>query len=111
MVFTTGFLASYAQSPTVAKNTNEIQFNGYTIRLFETPNQGYGYNVLFHNNIVIHQQKNPFSNSPDGLKVKDDAVKAAKWQIIHLTPGMQSYQMKQSTIPMQVAQQLKITTN
>jgi hypothetical protein len=100
-----------AQSFSGANSQNEELFNNYLIRVFVTSTKGYCYDVLFKNNIVIHQVNNPFTNAPAGLNSKADAFKAAKWQIIHLSLPSSSYNRFQNPnqcIPIQVAKQLKI---
>jgi hypothetical protein len=107
----TFFCSTKAQSYSGVNSQNEELFNNYLIRVFVTSTKGYCYDVLFNNNIVIHQVNNPFTNAPEGLSSKADAFKAAKWQIIHLSLPSATYNRFQNahqTIPIQVAKQLKI---
>ena len=60
-VLSTISLASYAQVADSAKSSNEIAFNGYVIRIYKTAPAGYGYDIFYQNNLVIHQQNNPFT--------------------------------------------------
>jgi hypothetical protein len=99
------------QTAAPAKTPDDIQFNGYQIHLFQTVDHGYGYDILYQNALVRHQNNNPYTNSPAGLKNLEDAVKTAKWQVIHLTPPGKQLQPGKQTIPMAVAAQLKIALN
>ena len=99
-----------AQNADSTKRPNEILFNGYTIRTYKAAT-GYGYDIFYQNNLVIHQKNNPFTASPDGLKNKEDALKIAKWQIIHLNPVNHQMVQGRQTIPMEVARQLNIIVN
>ncbi|MEO6719635.1 MAG: DUF4907 domain-containing protein [Ferruginibacter sp.] len=100
---------SHAQSASPAIPT-EIQFNGHSIRLFQTLNHGFGYDIYYKNALVVHQDVNPYNKSTEGIKNKDDAIKTAKWQVLHLSPADRQ-QMKKQAIPIEVAQQLNIQTN
>src|SRR5690348_9787715 len=68
------------------KKTNQTVFNGYTIRVFNTIGTGYGYDIFYNNSLLIHQNNNPFTGSPNGLNNQEDALKLAKWQVIHINP-------------------------
>jgi len=90
--------------------SNEISFNGHSIRVFKLGSGGYGYDISYQNRLVIHQSKNPFNESASGLKTAEDALKLAKWQTLHLNPTSQTA-MPSKAIPRQVARQLNIDTN
>jgi hypothetical protein len=93
------------------KNTSDVVFNGHTIRAYKTIGTGYGYDIFYNNNLLIHQNNNPFTGSPEGLKNKEDALKLAKWQVIHLNPVSHQLPSDLQTVPKEVAQQLKIAIN
>jgi hypothetical protein len=99
------------QTTNPAKTPDDIQFNGYQIHLFQTADHGYGYDILYQNALVHHQNNNPYTNLPGGLRNAEDAVKTAKWQVIHLSPSGKQLQPRRQTIPMAVATQLKIALN
>jgi hypothetical protein len=93
------------------KNTSDVVFNGHIIRVYKTIGTGYGYDIFYNNNLLIHQNNNPFTGSPEGLKNKEDALKLAKWQVIHLNPISHQLPPGMQTVPKEVAQQLKIATD
>lgn len=101
----------HAQTADSTKLSNGVLFNGYTIRIFKTAGSGYGYNIFYQNRLEIHQEHNPFTNAPGGLKIKDDALRIAKWQVIHLNPTDQRIAQSPQTVPIEVAHQLNITLN
>src|ERR1700748_3587844 len=68
------------------QRTSEDGFNGHTIRVYKTIGTGDGYDIFYKSKLLIHQNNNPFTGSPNGLKNKEDALKLAKWQVIHLNP-------------------------
>ena len=103
------FVASRAQINGMQKNADEIQFNGYLIRLFQTTNHGYGYDIFFQHTLIVHQDNNPYTNTPEGLKQRDDAIKTAKWQVIHIPHVNRQLQLRKQTIPLEVARQLNIS--
>ena len=92
---------------------NEISFHGHVIRLYKTAASGYLYDIFFQNNLVIHQNENPFTGAAAGLSTKEDALKIAKWQIIHLYPNNRNGQPGNNLqkIPIEVARQLNISVN
>ena len=93
------------------KNTSDVVFNGLTIRVYKTIGTGYGYDIFYNSSLLIHQNNNPFTGSPEGLKNKEDALKLAKWQVIHLNPISHQLPPGMQIVPKAVAQQLKITTD
>lgn len=101
----------HAQIADSTKNSNEILFNGHIIRIYKTAATGYGYDIFYQYRLVIHQQNNPFTASPGGLKNKDDALRIAKWQVLHLNPANQHMIQSRQAVPMEVARQLNITVN
>lgn len=103
--------ALHAQNADSAKSSNEIFFNGHVIRIFKAGANGYGYDVFYQNSLVIHQINNPFTVSPGGLKNKDDAIRIAKWQTMHLNPANPHMATGSQTVPIQVARQLNIAVN
>lgn len=105
------FFGVNAQSGEPHKNPDEISFNGHIVRIYQTPSSGYGYDIFFKNSLVIRQNRNPFTGDVAGLKLKEDAVKLAKWQILHLNPLVSNARNDQSRISLAVARQLNITIN
>ncbi len=101
----------HAQTKDSTTLSNDVVFNGYTIRVFKTTGAGYGYNIFYQNRLKIRQERNPFTNAPGGLKIKDDALRVAKWQVIHLNPADQRMAQSPQTVPIEVAHQLNITLN
>jgi hypothetical protein len=100
----------HAQTTSIAPAANNTFFNGHLIRLFKTAYGGYGYDIFYQSRLVVHQSKNPFTKTEIGLKTPEDALKLAKWQVLHLNPARQS-ELPDKTIPRQVAVQLNIDTN
>ena len=103
--------ALHAQIADSTKNSNEILFNGHRIRIYKTAATGYGYDIFYQNSLVIHQENNPFTGSPGGLKNKDDAIRIAKWQTMHLNPANPLMATGNKTVPIEVARQLSIPVN
>jgi hypothetical protein len=101
--------ASRAQSNLSKKKPEVISFNGYVIQLFQTSAGGYGYDIFKQHVIILHQDINPYTSSAAGIKLKADAVKTAKWQIIHLDKTNHQSQIVKQIIPVEVASQLNIT--
>ena len=100
-----------AQTSDLNKNSNEISFNGHVIRVYRTTSSGYIYDIFFQNHLIIHQNNNPFTGSADGLRTKEDGLKIAKWQIIHLDPLHRQPISGPQKVPIEVARQLKISGN
>jgi hypothetical protein len=73
---------------------DKLEFQGYTIRVIPADFGTYGYDIFEGKTILVHQERNPFTLSPVGLRKKEDVYKVAKWQIQQLkqtllseTPG------------------------
>lgn len=98
-----------AQSKSSPKTPNEVVFMDHVIRLYEAPS-GYLYDIIYQNNISIHQDKNPFDQTTNGLSTKEDAIKIAKWQIIHIDPLHRQESKGAQQIPNSVARQLKLSS-
>ena len=109
-VFSAIMFQVHAQSKDL-KKTNEIVFNGYTIRVFKTIGTGYGYDIFYNSNLLLHQNNNPFTGSPNGLNNQEDALKVAKWQAIQINPLTHQLPPVIRAVPKEVAPQLKINTN
>lgn len=105
------FSLCHGQTAATTKTPDDIQFNGYQIHLFQTAEHGYGYDIRYQHVLVQHQSNNPYTNSTAGIKKMEDAVKTAKWQVIHLSPAGKQLQPVKQTIPMAVATQLNIALN
>ena len=99
-----------AQSKSLPKTPNEVVFMDHVIRLYESPS-GYLYDIFYQNNLVIHQNKNPFDQTTNGLSTREDAVKIAKWQVIHIDPSHRQENKGAQQVPNSVARQLKINAN
>jgi hypothetical protein len=99
-----------AQSKSSPKTPNDVVFMDHVIRLYKG-SSGYLYDVFYQNNLVIHQDKNPFDQTTNGLRTEEDAIKIAKWQIIHLDPLLRQKTKTPQEIPNSVARQLKISSN
>ena len=99
-----------AQSKISPKTLNDVVFMDHVIRIYEAQS-GYLYDIFYQNSIIIHQDKNPFDQSTNGLQTKDDAIKIAKWQIIHIDPLHRPEKKGPQQIPHSVARQLKINLN
>jgi hypothetical protein len=110
MLLTCWLIELHAQTTGTSIKPNETLFNGHAIRVFQIPSGGYGYDIFYQNRLVVHQSKNPFTDSATGLKTADDALKVAKWQTIQPNFGGQPI-LPNKTIPKQIAHQLKIDTN
>ena len=80
------FFVSPAQSGGTPKGPDEIQFNGYSIRLFQTPGRGYGYDIFFQQTLIVHQDKNPYTGLPEGLKKKEGAPEETKTDVAKEAP-------------------------
>jgi len=101
----------HAQSTASAKAPDEILFFGHTIRVYKATSPGFLYDILLQNKLIIHQSSNPFTGSPDGLKTQDDAIKVAKWQIVHFDPMHRQALNNNQLLPKEVARQLSIEFN
>lgn len=100
------------KAQTVAANgepTNTF-FIGHSIHVFKT-GAGYGYDISYQTRLLIHQQVNPFTGTSNGLRSEADALKLAKWQIIHFRHFGTPPTPEEKTIPKGVAKQLNIDTN
>ena len=113
LVASTIFVALNAQIQDSKKSPNEFFFHNHLIRIHKATSSGYLYDIFFQSKLVIQQKQNPFTGTSDGLKTKDDALKIAKWQIIHLYPSNRNGQPGNNLqkIPMAVARQLDISVN
>ena len=111
LVFAAFLFTAHAQTVAPATQNDEISFNGYRIVLHQLPAGGFIYDIFSAQGTIIHQDKNPFTGSSAGLKVREDAVKTAKWQIIHINPINKKPLLDKQLLPVEVARQLKIETN
>ena len=110
------FIAAFAATlfvahgqTTPAQTGDQISFNGYTIHLQKTPAGGYIYDILSRSNIIIHHNSNPFTGSQNGLMRKEDAVKAAKWEVIHISPVTGKPILNSQKLSAEIAKQLNIS--
>ena len=99
-----------AQAQTTSHQPDDdISFNGYTIRLLKNSLGGFLWDIISKGKVIIHQVNNPFNGSPDGLKNRENAIKVAKWQAIHINPATEQSIVRMQQLPVEVARQLKIT--
>ena len=81
-------IATQAQThEPVNPQKDQLEFEGYTIRLLPAMGGTYEYYIVKGKELVVHQGYNPFTNSPMGLSNKEDVYKVAKWQINQLKAG------------------------
>ena len=52
--------------------------DGYTVRVFRLQRGSYGYEIDHGSQVLIHQRRNPYTGSPQGLR-KADAHTTALW--------------------------------
>jgi len=101
---------SHAQTIATTKDQRDLFFIGHTIHLFKT-GTGYGYDISYHNRLWTHQAVNPFTSDPNGLQKEEDAIKLAKWQVVHFHQfGPRPAITANKTLPKNLANQLKIST-
>jgi len=99
-----------AQAQTTSHQpADDISFNGYTIHLQKISSGGFIWDIISKGKVIVHQVNNPFNGSPDGLKNREDAIKVAKWQAIHINPATGQSIVRMQQLPVEVARQLKIT--
>lgn len=103
--------AKAQRSDPAKPDTDNIVFNSYTIHLQHLPDNSYGYSIMYQSRAIIVQNKNPFISKQTGLKTKEDALKLAKWQIIHLTSSNKQQLQSNPPVDPDVARQLNITVN
>ena len=99
-----------AQAQTTSHQPDDdISFNGYTIHLLKNSSGGFSWDIISKGKVLIHQVNNPFNGSSDGLTNREDAIKVAKWQAIHINPATGQSIVRTQQLPIEVARQLKIT--
>src|SRR5258708_799546 len=109
-IFSILLLGLQAQTVAITNKPTDIFFIGHTIRVFKM-GAGYGYDISYQNRLLIHQLVNPVTGQPTGLKTQEDAIKLAKWQVIHFRHFAPVLTPEEKTIPKDVAKQLNIATN
>ena len=60
----------------------------YSTKIFSKPDHSYGYDILKHNKVLIHQQNIPGQTGLKGFQKKDDAKKVALLVIEKLSQGI-----------------------
>jgi hypothetical protein len=55
------------------------QVSGYTLRIVHLERNSYGYEIRRGAEVLVHQRRNPFTGSLQGLATKADAQKTALW--------------------------------
>src|SRR3954462_2073669 len=109
-------MATLAQThEPVNPQKDQLDFEGYTIRLLPAMGGTYGYYITKGKELVVHQGYNPFTSSPMGLSNKEDVYKVAKWQINQLKAGKSptssespAIQGKDIKLPPALEQQLQL---
>lgn len=109
-IFSILLMGLQAQTIAIVKKSPDIIFIGHTIHVF-TLGAGYGYNISYQNRLLIHQLVNPVTGQQTGLKTEDDAIKLAKWQIIHFNHFGGAITSEQKATSKDVANRLKIAAN
>jgi hypothetical protein len=103
-------LGLQAQTVATVKRPADIFFVGHTIHLFKM-STGYGYDIYFQSRLLIHQQENPVTGNLTGLKSEDEAIKLAKWQVIHFRHYTVALTPEEKMISKSAAKQLNIAAN
>ena len=96
------------RSRILQRPVNEAFFNGYVIVIQQAIAGAYGYDISKGGQIVFSQRKNPFNNSPVGLRSKDDVFKIARWQISRVGADPHAAALFQLHLPKSVARNLNI---
>jgi hypothetical protein len=89
---------------------DQLNYKGYVITIQNAPGGFYGYDIFREGNIVLSQRKNPFTNSPVGLRRKKDVFELAKWQINQVKSALQPGSFSLS-LPKNLSAQLQIQVN
>lgn len=55
------------------------QVSGYTVRIVRMERNSYGYEIRRGSKVLVHQRRNPFTGSLQGLQSRADAQKTALW--------------------------------
>ena len=86
----------------------EIKEGEYTIRILPAPGNTFGYDILKGEQVILHQQFNPFAKgrSMSGLKNKADVIVLVKWLV---TESKRTGKHPPSMLPDKIAQDLKIS--
>ena len=87
MFFSTVALAQNHEPVNFQKE--QMEFEGYTIRVLPAIGSTYGYGIWKGKRLVVYQTQNPFTFSHKGLTKKEDVYKLAQWQIKQLNEGKQ----------------------
>ncbi len=103
-------LSLKAQAKNPPKNQDVVLFMNHVIQLHKA-STGYLYVVYYENNLVLNQNSNPFNQSKNGFLKKEEALRIAKWQIIHFNQSDLRQMKAPQRIPVAVARQLKISNN
>ena len=103
----------FAQSALFAQQTKsspfeEIKDGEYTIRILPAPGNTFGYDILKGEQVILHQQFNPFAKgrSMTGLKNKADVIILTKWLV---TESKRTGKHPPSMLQDKIAQDLKIS--
>lgn len=109
-VLLSAVLSLKAQAKSSPKNQDVVFFMNHVIQLHKA-STGYLYVVYYQSNLVLNQNTNPFNQTKNGFLNKEDALKIAKWQIIHFNQSNLRQMKAPQHIPGAVARQLKISNN
>jgi hypothetical protein len=58
--------------------------SGYSIRVVRLERNSYGYEIRRGSQVVVHQRRNPYTGSLQGLQSSTDAQKTANWVLENL---------------------------
>jgi hypothetical protein len=87
---------------------DQLEYKGYIISVQNALGGNYGYDISKEGKVLISQRRNPFNNSPVGLRSKDDVIKVAKWQISQFTASTQPTALMNAPLPKNLHRELNI---
>src|SRR3954447_3778381 len=93
---------------------DNMEFDGYTIRVLPAMGSTYGYDIRKGKQLIVYQTHNPFTFSSRGLSKKEDVYKLAQWQIKQLkegkqfAPGRSAIQGRETKLPPALQQKLQM---
>ena len=107
IVFLLALSALFSQQ-TKSLPFEEIKDGEYTIRILPAPGNTYGYDILKGEQVILHQQFNPFARGRaiDGLKNKAEVILLAKWLV---KESKRTGKFPPSMLPDKIAQDLNIS--
>jgi hypothetical protein len=90
------------------RSPEQVAFKGYLISVQPALAGAYGYDISREGKVLISQRRNPFNNSPIGLRRKEDVIEVAKWQITQFNASKKPARVMNAPLPKNLSQQLKI---